>query len=212
MTATKTSPDDGMARGDLLRQCEFSARYHHVRERFLNTAHLSIQFVAFLLTTTSVVWLVESFISEWLGLVLLTVASALSLCSLIFRPAEKVGLHRSLYRRFTLLAGIISSTTNPSRKTRVEWSRRIHALFAEEAPLFDALLVQSANQVYIAHDDDPGYLVDLRFYHRWFRNLWRFQSTDFVNRYQKEKKKQTKQKAREQKRKQKLKRERSRPR
>ncbi|MDA7968811.1 MAG: hypothetical protein MPK31_07805 [Gammaproteobacteria bacterium] len=175
-----------LSRDDLLTDCERSMRYHHARERFLNTAHLFIQFVVFALTTTGTVWLIESFVGEWFGLGLLAAASALALCSLIFRPAEKAGLHRSLYRSFTLLAGAISSTANPDEATRAEWTRNIHALYAEEPPVFRALLAHCDNQVAIAlgarHDDD--YFVDLKLHQRLLRNFLPFQDTDFLNRSQ----------------------------
>lgn len=187
----------------LLKRSEISARYHHERGRFLNTLHLSIQLIVFLFTATSAIWLIESFFSELLGFVLLTAASALSLCSLIFRPDKTAGLHGSLYRSFTLLTGAISSTVNPDEEICAEWSRRLHALEAEEPPLYDALLMQCLNHTLMSSGDHPGLLVDLKLRHQLFRNCWHFKNADFANRDEKKRRERAKQRERKKKRAQK---------
>ena len=69
--------------------------------------------------------------------------------------------------------------------TDCERSMRYHQA---RARFFDAvyraLLAHCDNQVAIAMNADPGYFVDLRWYHLLLRNLWAFQGTEFLNRNQ----------------------------
>ena len=180
MNTTRTiSPDN------LLTQCERSMRYHQARTRYFNSMHLLIQFIVFAIASASVFRLIESLLGEQTLLGLWVAVSLLALCSLVYNPAEKASLHKSLYRSFTILAGeIVATPGDPDESTLSEWNKRIHALYAEEPPVYRALLAHCDNQVTIALGADKGYFVDLLWYHRLLRNLIPFQGSAFMNRKQ----------------------------
>ncbi len=172
-----------LSRDDLLTDCERSMRYHQARTQFFNSLHLLIQFIVFAIASASVVRLAESFLAEGQTL-LWAVVSLLALFSLVYNPAAKSSLHKSLYRGFVMLAGEIVAAPDSDEAKLSEWTKRIHGLYAEEPPVYRALLAHCDNQVTIALDADKGYFVDLRWHHRLLRNLIPFQGTEFPNRNQ----------------------------
>ena len=172
------------SRDDLLTDCERSMRYHQARARFFNTLHLSIQFIVFAIASASVLRLIESYLAEQTIPLLWAVVSLLALISLVYNPVEKASIHKSLYRDFTMLAGEITATPDPDEATLSKWTKRIHALYADEPPVYRALLAHCDNQIAIALNADKGYFVDLHWYHRLLRNLIPFQGTEFPNRNQ----------------------------
>ncbi len=178
------NPNEILSRQDLLTDCERSMRYHQARSRFLNTAHLFIQFLVFAFASAGVSNLILNSLTSEATRWLWALIAVLALFSLVYNPAEKSALHRSLYRGFTILAGTIAATTEADTTTLAGWTKTIHALYAEEPPVYRALLAHCDNQVAIAMNADPGYFVDLSWYHRLLRNLWAFQGTEFLNRNQ----------------------------
>ncbi|MDA8002314.1 MAG: hypothetical protein MPL62_13625 [Alphaproteobacteria bacterium] len=185
MTATKTSPDDDMSRDAMLTHCERSALYHQERERFLSWAHSTIQYVLFATPPAgATLYFGEIVENSGLTIGISVLIGLLAWLSLVWNPVGKMYLHKSLCRDFTLLAGKIYANTNPKGTISAKWKRKIHALYAEEPPVFYALLVQCANQLVVARDEDKKYLVELCRYHRWFRNIRHFQDVDFKNRDQ----------------------------
>ena len=171
-----------LSRDDLLTDCERSMRYHQARARFFNTLHLFIQFIVFAIATASVLRLIESYLAEQTIPVLWAVISVLALISLVYNPADKASLHKFLYRNFTMLAGEITATPDPDEVTLSKWIWNIHVLYADEPPVYRALLAHCDNQVIIALGADKGYFVDMRWYHRLLRNLIPFQGNDFPDR------------------------------
>ena len=172
-----------LSRDNLLTNCERSMRYHQARRRFFNSAHLGIQFLIFAFASVGVSNFIVAFLSNahtWM----LAIISFLALASLVYGPAGKATLHASLYRGFTDLAGTIAATPDASESDRAEWTRRIHLLYGDEPPVYRALNAHCNNQMVTALDSDEGYSVDLRWYHRWLRNIIPFQGTDFRNRKQ----------------------------
>ena len=178
MNTSKTLSQD-----DLLTDCERSMRYHQARTRFFNSLHLFIRFFVFAITTASVISLIESYLAKQ-TISLWAVIGLLALISLIYNPAEKASLHKSLYRGFTILAGEIAATPDANETTLSEWTKNIYALYADEPPVYRALLAHCDNQISIALNADKGYFVDLRWYHRLLRNLIPFQGSPFMNRNQ----------------------------
>ena len=174
-----------LSRNDLLTDCERSMRYHQARARFYNNTHLLIQFLVFALATASVSRLLDTLLTGQVLLWFLAAIGLLALFSLVYNPAEKAGLHKSLYRGFTMLNGTIFATPDADETTLSEWTKTIYGLYAEEPPVYRALLAHCDNQVAIALNKvNEGYFVDLRWNHRLFRNLWSFQGTEFPNRNQ----------------------------
>lgn len=173
-----------LSRDDLLTDCERSMRYHQARARFCNTLHLFIQFLVFALSSVSVYHLMVTLLDDqalrwlWAGVGLL------ALVSLVYNTSDKAALHKSLYRSFTMLAGTIAATPDANEAMRTEWTKSIHALYAEEPPVYRALLAHCDNQVAIALNADQGYFVDLCWHHRLLRNMIQFQGTAFPNRNQ----------------------------
>ena len=173
-----------ISRDNLLTDCERSMRYHQARARFFNTLHLFIQFIVFAIASASALRLIESYLAEQTIPLLWAAISLLALISLVYNPVEKASIHKSLYRSFTMLAGEIAATLAPDEATLSEWTKRIHALYADEPPVYRALLAHCDNQITIALNADKGYFVDLRWYHRLLRNLIPFQGSAFMNRNQ----------------------------
>ncbi len=178
-------PTQTISRDNLWTGSERSMRYHQARTQFFNGLHLFIQFIVFAIASASVFRLIESFLPDeqtlpWLW----AVVSLLALFSLVYNPAEKASLHKSLYRGFAMLAGEIAATLDPDEATLSEWTKRIHGLYADEPPVYRALLAHCDNQITIALNADKGCFVDLRWYHRLLRNLIPFQGTAFSNRNQ----------------------------
>lgn len=170
-------------------------RYHQERARFLNTAHLSIQFMVFALVSSSVYCLIMAWFDNQALLVVSAVVGLLALFSLVFNPAEKSALHKSLYRSFTMLAGTIAATPESnSKETRAVWAKSIHLLYAEEPPVFRALHAHCENQMVIALGADLNdHFVDMEKHQRRLRNWFRFQDEDFPSRKQKREADQKKQ-------------------
>ena len=179
MNMAKNSSHD-----DLLTDCERSMRYHQARARFFNGAHLLIQFIVFALSSVGVYNLTITFSGEYILFWILAAVSLLALFSLVYNPAEKSALHKSLYRGFTMLAGTISATPDAQENDIAEWTKSIHALYAEEPPVYRALLAHCDNQVAIYLNADSGYFVNLSWYHRLLRNLVPFQGAEFPNQNQ----------------------------
>ena len=174
-----------LSRDDLLTDCERSMRYHQARARFYNNIHLLIQFLVFILASASVSRLLDTLLTGQVLLWFLAAIGLLALFSLVYNPAEKAGLHKSLYRGFTMLNGTVVATPDASQATLAEWTRTIYGLYAEEPPVYRALLAHCDNQVAIALNKvNEGYFVDLRWYHLLLRNLIPFQGTEFPNRNQ----------------------------
>ncbi|MDA8022432.1 MAG: hypothetical protein MPK05_05560 [Gammaproteobacteria bacterium] len=173
-------------RNQLLNDCERSARYHHARAGFYDAAHLRIQFFVFVVTAASASILFGRILSETLvGMLLLFAVSLLALFSVLWNPSGKAGHHKSLHRGFITLAGIINAAENPSKAQCEEWTRAVHALFAEEPPIYRALNAHCYNQLSIKLDVvKDGYFVDLKWYHHLLRNLVHFQGGDFPIRRQ----------------------------
>jgi len=117
----------------------------------------------------------------------MAVIGVLALFLAIYSPAEKAGLHDFLRRNFIALEGEIISTPNPGKTTLAKWIGQLYALHADEPPVHRALNVICANQTAIARGDDPRLLVDLHWHQRCWRNVFTFQKTEFLNRYQKQK-------------------------
>ncbi|MGR3912973.1 MAG: hypothetical protein OD918_00350, partial [Gammaproteobacteria bacterium] len=161
-----------------------SMRYHQARARFFSMVHSSILFAVFAVSTTGAVLLLNALPGKLVGVGVLTAISLLAWLSLVWNPVEKAHLHKSLCRDFTMLTGKIHSNANPDEATRAEWTRDIHALYAQEPPVFRALHAHCANQIAIALNAESGYFVDLKLRHRLFRNLCPFQGSDFKNRAQ----------------------------
>lgn len=180
-----TNTGETPTRGDLLTDCERSMRYHQARARFFNWVHLLIQFFVFALASVGVSRLIGALLTDQTILWLLAAISLLALFSLVYNPAEKSSIHKSLYRGFAMLNGVVAALPDADEATLAEWTQRIHALYAEEPPVYRALLAHCDNQVSIALDAvGKGYFVDLRWHHRLFRNFVPFQGTDFPNRNQ----------------------------
>ena len=174
-----------LTRDDLLTDCERSMRYHQARARFFNWGHLLIQFLVFAMASVGVSRLVTTLLADQVLFGLLAIISLLALFSLVYNPAEKASLHKSLYRGFTMLNGTVAATPDADEATRAGWTKSIHALYAEEPPVYRALLAHCDNQVAIALNAvDKGYFVELRWYHRSLRNLVPFQGAEFLNRNQ----------------------------
>ncbi|MGR3984873.1 MAG: hypothetical protein OD817_06415 [Gammaproteobacteria bacterium] len=150
----------------------------------MSTVHLCIQFAVFAVSTTGAALLLNALPIEWVGVGVLTAISLLALLSLVWNPIEKANMHKSLCREFTLLVGAIYSNANPEETTLAEWTRNIHVLYAQEPPVFRALLAHCDNQVAIALNADRGYFVVLKWHQRWFRNWCPFQGGEFLNRNQ----------------------------
>ncbi len=179
-----TNTSEILSRDDLLTDCERSMRYHQARARFFNTVHLLIQFIVFAIASASVLRWVDSWFAGQDTLWLWAIISLLALSSLVYNPAKKYALHKSLYHGFTLLNGTILATPNADEATLAGWTKNIYALYADEPPVYRALHAHCANQIVIALGADKGYFVDLSWYHRLLRNFVPFQGTEFLNRNQ----------------------------
>ena len=173
-----------LSHGNLLTGCKRSMRYHHERARFFNKVHLFIQFLVFALASASVSRLLDTLLTDHILLWLLATIGLLGLLSLVYNPAENASLHKSLYRGFTMLNGTVSATLNPDEATLTEWTKSLYSLYAEEPPVYCALLVHCSNQVVIVLDADRKYLVKLHCHQKWFRNIFSFQGTEFLNQEQ----------------------------
>ncbi len=172
-------------RPDLLTDCERSMRYHQARARFFNALHLFIQFIVFALASANVAHFIDFWLADdWSATLLWATVGLLALFSLVFNPAGKHTLHKSLYYKFTVLYGEVMANPDVDDKMLVEWIKNIHALYAEEPPVYRALLAHCDNQVVIALDADKGFSVNLRWYHRLLRNFVPFQGSEFPNQNQ----------------------------
>ncbi len=178
-----------MSRSDLLTDCERSVRYHQARARSFDTFHRWIQFFVFALASANVAHLIDSWLADWSITLMWAIVGVLALSSLVFNPAGKHTLHNSLYRSFTSLHGKVLAYPDADDKMLIEWTKDIHALYADEPPVYRALLAHCDNQVAIALDADKGFFVQLSWYHHWFRNLLPFQGSEFLNQSQLDKKK-----------------------
>ena len=176
---TTAADTDTMSRSDLLTDCERSVRYHQARARFFDTVHRWIQFLVFALATASAARFIESWLSGSSAELLWTLVSLLALFGLVFNPVGKHTLHKSLYHRFTVLHGNVLANPDADTKVLAEWTNEIHALYADEPPVYRALLAHCENQVATALGSDKGFFVKLNWYHRWFRSLIPFQGSDF---------------------------------
>lgn len=172
-------------RSYLLNDCDRSIRYHQARARFLDSVHRWSQFFIFAFAMASVSDLASSLIGEdkfnmiWSALI-----GLLALLNFVFNPVEKAGLHRSLHRGFVMLAGEIDAAPNPNNITISHWKKTMHALFADEPPLYRALVAHCDNQVAIRLGVDKGHFVELNWYYRRFRNIFPFQGPKFPKRNQ----------------------------
>ena len=170
-----------LSHDDLLTDCERSMRYHHERARFFNKVHLFIQFLVFALASASVSRLLGTLLTDQILLWLLATIGLLALFSLVYNPADKSSIHKSLYRGFTMLNGTVAATPDPDEATLTEWTKSLHSLYAEEPPVYCALLAHCSNQVVLALGADRRYLVTLRWREKWLRNIFSFQGTEFLN-------------------------------
>ena len=170
-----------LSRSDLLTDCERSVRYHQARARFFNTRHLLIQFIIFALASANVAHLIDLWLPSWSVALMWAFVSLLALFSLVFNPAGKHALHKSLYQGFTMLHGKIMANPDADKKILAEWTKDIHTLYADEPPVYRALVAHCDNQVALALGADEESFVKLNWYHRWLRNLVPFQGTKFPN-------------------------------
>lgn len=165
---------------DMLTNCERSMRYHQERTRFYESLHRWILFLIFLMLPVAVLrpfefWQVEAWI--WLP----AVAAVLAGASLVFDLAGKARRHESLYQRFTHIAGRIASESEPDADKIADWEYRIYKLYADEPPTYRALNALCHNQMAQALGSKKEDFLILRWYHRFFRNLYPFQGTNFPN-------------------------------
>ena len=69
---------------------------------------------------------------------------------------------------------------DPDEATLSGWAKNVSMLlYADEKPIYRALLAHCDNQVAIALGANEGYLVDLRWHQLLLRNLISFQGTKF---------------------------------
>ena len=163
-------------------------RYHQERSHFLHSSHLWIQFFVFALATASMAHFIESWLSDSSVDFLWAIVSLLTLFSLVFNPAGKHVIHKSLYQGFTVLHGKIMANPGADDKMLAEWAKDIHALYAEEPPLYRALVAHCDNQVSLSANDDKGDFAVLKWYELMLRNIFRFQSSEFPTYNQKRQK------------------------
>ena len=169
-----------LSRGDLLTDCERSMRYHLERERFLNWANSFLQFLVFAVSSLGGGALVLGlFSTETVSVAVMVLVGLLALLILVWNPSRKASEHRALYQGFTRLHGVIYASEDPESVIHPEWTQQIHELYAQEPPVYRALHAQCANHVVIALGADRKFLADLKHRHRWFRNIFHFQNTDF---------------------------------
>lgn len=174
-----------LQRDNLLSDCERSMRYHEERERFFRKWHLIVQFVALGVSGFGTYSFISNLLSAEYHAWMMLAVFLLTLFLVMFSPVDKAHLHSNLKRRFTDMAGRISAAPQPDAATVAAWTEHIHAIFADEPPVYGALEAHCDNQLAIALDNVKlGYWVDLRWYHRLLRNFVPFQGSDFPFRNQ----------------------------
>lgn len=180
---TDTHSDKHMQeRDNILTGCERSMRYHHARQSFYETSTSFIHFVIFILSAGSVLILIEELFGKNSVVVaaLMALVSVLSLFSLVFNPAKKASIHRSLYHEFAMLAADIESSPETlDEKNILNWRDQISIIYSKEPPVYRALNEHCRNQVAIALDNKEEF-NPMHWYYRTLRNIFPFQGvTEF---------------------------------
>jgi len=133
---------------DLLTISEMSARYHAHRLRFLSRVHRAMMFFAALVGTAIAARLAGEHYA-WLG----AAAAVVVLLELVFDLQGARGLHRQLYRSFTLLSGEIASRPDADQAAVQRWNMRLHELYADEPPVYRVLNAHVRNEMAIRLGD-----------------------------------------------------------
>lgn len=148
-----------------------NARYHSVREGFMDTAHRWLLFFVIVAGTGAVVDVIAT--SAIAKGVLGAVAAALAALDLTFDLSNRARMHALMKRRyFELLADLAER-----KKTADEVEACIHRYSADEEPAYHALLRDSWNAAQQMVYGDEAQHLPLPWHHRWFMNWLRFNGT-----------------------------------
>lgn len=154
---------------DILFISEQSARYHSARIRFLTLCHRWLMFLVALMGTAVVADIFGEY-SRWFG----GVAAVIVILELVFDLQGTRSIYQNLYRRFTLLSGEITANPNADEATVRRWNMQLHALYADEPPVYRALNDHVRNEIAI-RIGRPDEVNPLRLHHRLLMHICSFQ-------------------------------------
>jgi hypothetical protein len=177
--ATQAGNDEGLAaraeaplklsgREEFVIDCLRNARYHEDRERFFARIHRSAMFLVVASGTATFAWVKAA--PYFAGIITLA-----GLLDLVFDVSGKARLHASLRRRIYDVLAQAEDLTRSIESLREQAVR----VYADEPPCMHA-----AN--YIAYNGAMEFLhrprqlhYKIEWYHRLFRHVWPFASTEF---------------------------------
>lgn len=108
----------------------------------------------------------------WLAAVVITLAGTIDL---VFDVSGRARLHASLRRR---IYDILSQIEDHSRDVD-KLNEQAVQVYADEPPCMHAVNALAYNGALAAAGRPHDLLFDLKWYHRWFRHIWAFGSTEF---------------------------------
>jgi hypothetical protein len=159
-------------REDFVIECLRNARYHEDRERFFARIHRIAMFVTVASGTATFAWLKTA---PWTAPWFLSLITLAGLLDLVFDVSGKARLHASLRRR---IYDILAQTEDSDRKLENLREQAVK-VYADEPPSMHAANMIAFNGAMESMHRPHRYLYKIEWYHRFFRNVWPFATTNF---------------------------------
>lgn len=175
--AAATTGDQGITSGtsptldnreEFVIDCLRNARYHEDRERYFARIHRTAMFVVVASGTATFAWIKAA--PFFAGLITLA-----GLLDLVFDISGKARLHASLRRR---VYDILAQVEDPARSIESLREQAVR-VYADEPPCMHAANIIAFNGAMTALHRPHSYQYKIEWYHRWFRHVWPFASTEF---------------------------------
>jgi hypothetical protein len=148
--------------------CLRNARYHEDRERYFARIHRTAMFVVVASGTATFAWLKAA--PYLAGIITLA-----GLLDLVFDISGKARLHASLRRR---VYDILAQAEDPKRSMESLREQAVR-VYADEPPCMHAANIIAYNGAMDALHRPHSFKYKIEWYHRWFRHVWPFASTEF---------------------------------
>jgi hypothetical protein len=155
-------------REEFVIDCLRNARYHEDRERFFARIHRTAMFFVVASGTATFAWIKAAPI--FAGIITLA-----GLLDLVFDVSGKARLHASLRRR---IYDILAQAEDPSRSL-ASLREQATRVYADEPPCMHAANIIAFNGAMESVHRPREFHYKIEWYHRLFRHVWPFASTNF---------------------------------
>jgi hypothetical protein len=168
LAARAETPLELSAREEFVIDCLRNARYHEDRERFFARIHRSAMFFVVASGTATFAWVKAA--PYFAGIITLA-----GLLDLVFDVSGKARLHASLRRR---IYDVLAQAEDPTRSIESLREQAVR-VYADEPPCMHAANIIAFNGAMEFLHRPRALRYKIEWYHRLFRHVWPFASTEF---------------------------------